>query len=273
LPELPEVETIRGQLEPLLRGRRVIESGSHPSPKFAPGRLIEGTSFTSVGRRAKFLLFGIDDGRELVAHLGMTGSFRLSEEPPDPSASHLRAWWRLAATTTKPSESLLFHDVRRFGRLRVVPAQDYSSIPTLFNAGPEPFDPALDGHRFWELLQASRRKLKTRLLSQRPIAGVGNIYADEALWQAEINPATTRISQARATLLLAALREVLAQGIAHGGTTLRDYRTVEGETGANQSRLAVYGRGGLPCLRCTTTLRSRVLDGRTTTWCPSCQHR
>ena len=273
LPELPEVETIRGQLVPMLGGRRVIESGSHPSSKFTAGRLIEGTSFTGVGRRAKFLLLGLDDGRELVVHLGMTGSLRLADRLPDPPAPHLRAWWRLTATDTRPSETLMFDDIRRFGRLRVVPAQDYSSIPTLFNAGPEPFDPTFDGYQFWKLLQVSRRKLKTKLLSQRPIAGVGNIYADEALWLAEINPATTRIGEKRATRLLSALREVLSQGIAHGGTTLRDYRTVEGDAGTNQTRLKAYGRGGLDCLRCATPLRSRLLDGRRSTWCPACQRR
>ncbi len=271
MPELPEVETIRRQLGPLLSGRRVIESGSHPSSKFTPARQIDGARITGVGRRGKYLLVGLDDGRELVAHLGMTGSFRLDEGQSVPQDPHLRAWWWLGAGPARPPEILLFNDTRRFGRLRVVRATDYSMIPTLAAAGPEPFDPNFDGFHFWKLLQASRRKLKTKLLSQRPVAGVGNIYADEALWLAKINPNVTRISLDRATRLLAALRLVLGEGIEYGGTTLRDYRTVEGKTGTNQTRLKAYGRGGLECFRCTTTLRSGVLDGRTTTWCPECQ--
>jgi formamidopyrimidine-DNA glycosylase len=163
--------------------------------------------------------------------------------------------------------------MRRFGRIRVVPAGDYRGIPALAQAGPEPFDPDLDGRRFWLALNASRRRLKTQLLSQRPIAGVGNIYADEALWLAEINPNITRISLARATRLLEALQTVLSQGIDNGGTTLRDYRNLDGGSGTNQVTLAAYGRAGKPCLRCGSSLHSAVLDARTTTWCPVCQRR
>jgi formamidopyrimidine-DNA glycosylase len=273
LPELPEVETIRRQLEPLVTGRWVFEAGSHPSAKFTPARELVGASFTGLGRRGKYLLFGLDDGRELVAHLGMTGGFAVDESLPNPPDPHLRAWWRLGADPTRPAGTLLFNDVRRFGRLRVVSAGDYSSIPTLAAAGPEPFDPDFDGIRFWKRLRSSRRMLKTKLLSQRPIAGVGNIYADEALWLAAINPRVTRIGPDRSSDLLVALRHVLQQGIDNGGTTLRDYRTVEGTPGGNQLRLQVYGRAGQPCARCGNRLRSDVLDGRSTTWCPRCQRR
>ncbi|MEM7275715.1 MAG: zinc finger domain-containing protein, partial [Actinomycetota bacterium] len=124
-----------------------------------------------------------------------------------------------------------------------------------------------------ERLATSRRKVKTQLLSQRPIAGVGNIYADEALWLARINPKATRLSERRATELLDAIRIVLAKGIDNGGTTLRDYRDAEGRRGDNQASLAAYGRAGQPCFRCDTELRSAVIDARTTTWCPACQRR
>ncbi len=276
MPELPEVETVRRQLGPSLIGSSVIEAGSHASAKFTPAREITGSRFTSDGRRGKFLLFGVDDGRELVVHLGMTGQLRIIDDqqlaeredhPPD-SAPYLRAWWAL-----DDGRLLEFVDVRRFGRIRVVPAGDYRSIPTLAAAGPEPFDTDFDGRQFWTLLKKSKRKLKTQLLSQRPVAGVGNIYADEALWLASINPNATRISPQRATELLEAIRTVLAKGLDNGGTTLRDYRDAEGRTGDNQYSLAAYGRGGQPCLRCDTTLRSATIDARTTTWCPTCQRR
>lgn len=279
MPELPEVETIRRQMGPLVSGRRVIDADAHPSDKFSPAVEVIGARFTGVGRRGKYLLLATDDGRELVAHLGMTGSFRFVTPSEHNGADdgcdgpHVRARWRLEARAAHPEQTMVFSDVRRFGRLRVVPAGDYRSIPTLAAAGPEPFDPDFDGPTFWRLLSAGRRKLKTKLLSQRPIAGVGNIYADEALWLARINPNLTRLGQARATELLAALRQVMGQAIDHGGTTLRDYRTVDGGTGDNQTRLAAYGRAGLGCLRCESTLRSAVIDGRTTTWCPNCQRR
>jgi formamidopyrimidine-DNA glycosylase len=282
MPELPEVETIRRQLQPRLAGRVVLEAGSHPSAKFTPARDVTGARLTGTGRRGKFLLFPTDDGRELVVHLGMTGSLALTGSDPDPEDPYLRAWWRLAPPTGPgrgapggpgQAETLLYTDVRRFGRIRVVPAGDYRTIPSLASAGPEPFDETLDGRRFWLALQRSRRKLKTQLLSQRPIAGVGNIYADEALWLAGINPSVTRLGQRRATILLGAIRQVLRQGIDNGGTTLRDYRNLEGGAGDNQRTLAAYGRRGLPCLRCGAVMRAAVLDARTTTWCPSCQRR
>ncbi len=271
MPELPEVETVRRQLAPQLVGRTIIEADSHPSAKFTPARALTGATLTSDGRRGKFLIFGTDDGRELIVHLGMTGQLRVTPgpaDPDDPDATYRRAWWSLDG-----GETLEFIDVRRFGRIRVVPAGDYRSIPTLNTAGPEPFDEALDAKRFWKSLSKSKRKLKTQLLSQRPIAGVGNIYADEALWLAKINPKTTRISEARAGVLLEALREVLAKGLDNGGTTLRDYRDAEGRSGDNQHSLMAYGRAGHPCPRCDTRLISATLDARTTTWCPRCQRR
>jgi formamidopyrimidine-DNA glycosylase len=266
MPELPEVETIRRQLEPRLAGRRVLAAGSHPSAKFVPGREAAGARFGTIDRRGKYLLISLDDDRELIVHLGMTGRLAIVDGPADRDQPHLRAWWVLDRDQT-----LEFTDVRRFGRLRLVPRGDHSGIPTLANAGPEPWDPELTGRRFHELLARSRRPLKTQLLSQRPIAGVGNIYADEALWLAGINPVVTRVSRTRATVLLDALRHVLSQGIENGGTTLRDYRDLDGGQGSNQLALSVYGRGGLGCPRCAATLRSRVIDARTTTWCPRCQ--
>lgn len=272
VPELPEVETVRRQLAPRLEGRRVLEAGSHPSAKFTPARSVTGATFGAAGRRGKYLVLPVasddSDARELIVHLGMTGLLRFRSGPADDTDPHLRAWWQL-----DQDETLEFADTRRFGRLRVVSAGDYQSIPTLAAAGPEPWDPELTAHRFAALLAKSKRPLKTRLLSQRPIAGVGNIYADEALWMAEINPRVTRLGVERAGRLLDAIRTVLAAGIENGGTTLRDYRNVDGATGSNQHGLKAYGRNGSPCPRCDTTLRSAVIDARTTTWCPKCQRR
>lgn len=274
MPELPEVETIRLQLEPRLVGRRVIEAGSHPSAKFTPARDLVGASITTSGRRGKFLLLPTDDGREAVIHLGMTGVLSVAPSDTDLDQPYLRAWWQLSpGPSNAVEELLLFVDVRRFGRIRVVPKGDYRSIPTLAQAGPEPFDPDFDADTFWQLLKRSRRKMKTQLLSQRPVAGVGNIYADEALWLARINPKVTRLGKERAADLLEAIRHVLNQGLINGGTTLRDYRTLDGGRGDNQHSLAAYGRAGQGCLRCNRPLVSEIIDARTTTWCPDCQRR
>lgn len=273
MPELPEVETVRRQLAPLLLDKTIVEADSHESAKFTPARDVTGARLERADRRGKFLIFGTDDERELIIHLGMTGKLSVTppwspEEHSIDTRSHLRAWWRLDT-----DEVLEFVDVRRFGRIRVVPRGDYSSIPTLHNAGPEPFDETFDGKQFWLNLRSSRRKLKTQLLSQRPIAGVGNIYADEALWIAQINPRVTRLSQTRATVLLKAIRHVLTEGVRNGGTTLRDYTDAEGNSGQNQHSLQAYGRAGQPCSRCDALLTSAIIDARTTTWCPTCQHR
>lgn len=268
MPELPEVETVRLQLAPRLANRKVLEAGSFDHPKFNPARDVTGATFGVVKRRGKYLLISTLDGRELVVHLGMTGQLRFRDGNPNSDDPYLRAWWFLDG-----DETLEFADVRRFGRLRVVEAGNYGSIPTLAKAGPEPWDPALTPKVFHDLISQSKRSLKTQLLSQIPVAGVGNIYADEALWMAKINPKVKRLGLSRAADLLAAIQETLQQGLDNGGTTLRDYRNANGDEGSNQYELFCYGRSGQPCNRCNTVLTSDVIDARTTTWCPRCQRR
>lgn len=265
MPELPEVETIRRALEPELVGRRLGSPTAFPSEKFSPALEIDDLCVVAVGRRAKFLLIGLDDQRELVVHLGMTGTLQLGDPFDD---DYVRATWQV-----DDGRTFTFRDVRRFGRLRVVPTGDYSTIPTLANAGPEPFDPAFDGPALYAAVRQSRRFVKTQLLSQRPVAGVGNIYADEALWLAQVNPAARKLTRRQADALAEAIVDVLTAGVDNGGTTLRDYRTLDGNTGDNQHHLHAYGRAGHRCDRCSDVLRSRVLDARTTTWCPTCQRR
>jgi formamidopyrimidine-DNA glycosylase len=265
MPELPEVEMVRRQLEPLVAGRAITEAWGHPSPKFSSAPHAAGARIDAVGRRGKYLLLALDDDRELVVHLGMTGVLRLRPAELDP---YVRAWWAL-----DDGRVLELRDVRRFGRIGVVPAGEYASLPTLAAQGPEPWDASLEDGGLWRRTRRSTARIKTQLLSQRPIAGVGNIYADEALWRAGIHPARRSITRKQADRLLAELRTVLEQGIANGGTTLRDYRTPDGEPGRNQLELGAYGRAGHPCLRCGTELRRLVIDARGTTVCPTCQPR
>ncbi|MCU1370580.1 MAG: mutM [Ilumatobacteraceae bacterium] len=266
MPELPEVETVRRGLEPVLLGRRFVDGGAHPSAKFNAATSVIDRTVRSVDRRGKYLLIGLDDGRRLVVHLGMTGQFQVHEGEPaaDP---HVRAWWLL-----DDGRTLAFRDVRRFGRIAVID-QDLTGLPTLAALGPEPFDEGFTAEGLWRDVNRSTARVKTQLLGQRVVAGVGNIYADEALWRARVHPGSRRITKPAAGRLRRAIIDVLAEGIEHGGTTLRDYRTVEGGEGGNQHRLDCYGRSGLPCPRCGTTLRRSVIDGRGTTRCPTCQRR
>jgi formamidopyrimidine-DNA glycosylase len=279
VPELPEVETIRRQLEPLVRGRRLVEAWAFPHPKFTPALDVAGATVDTVGREGKYLVLGLDDGRDLVIHLGMTGSLRV-RPLGDGGDPYVRAHWVLdgdgpagdaAAAGRGAGEALEFRDVRRFGRLAVVRPGEHHG--TLGVQGPDALDPALTAAAFGRALRGSRRALKTQLLSQRPIAGVGNIYADEALWRARLHPGRRSVTRTQAATLLDALRAVLTEGVENGGTTLRDYRTVAGERGRNQTRLDCYGRAGQPCRRCAMPLRRIVLDARSTTFCPVCQRR
>lgn len=277
MPELPEVETIRRQLAPRITGAEIVGAEAHESPKFAPAVEAIGFEVTGVDRRGKYLLIGLTNGdssatthdqstHELIVHLGMTGGLSVVDKPT--GDAYLRAAWDF-----HDGRRLEFRDVRRFGRLRVVPAGDYETIATLRDLGPEPFDDAFTGEHLFRALNASSRRIKTQLLSQRPVAGVGNIYADEALWRAQVYPAARRVTRRQAVKLRDAVEEVLAAGVRNGGTTLRDYRTVSGDKGSNQFHLECYGRAGHPCGRCGAELRSRVWDARTTTFCPECQPR
>lgn len=265
MPELPEVETVRRELEPTLVGRTLVTAWAHPSAKFAPAIEAIGSCVEAVDRRGKYLLIATDDATELVVHLGMTGQLLIGDELDDP---YVRAKWSL-----DDGRWLTFRDVRRFGRLRVVPTGDYRTIATLNSLGPEPFGEQFDGDAFYEALRASSRRIKTQLLSQRPVAGVGNIYADEALWLSEIHPGIRSLSRPRAHLLRDAIETVMTSAVDNGGTTLRDYRTPSGQKGSNQHHLYCYGRGGEPCERCGDLLARRTYDARTTTFCPTCQRR
>jgi formamidopyrimidine-DNA glycosylase len=242
-----------------------------PQARFAAVETATGRTVEDLRRRGKYLLARLDDGRELVAHLGMTGSFRfrggVDGWQPD---AYVRASFHLTGARA-PSTVLDFRDVRRFGRLTVVGAGDYSAIPTLRDLGPEPLSDDFTPAGFHAGLARTTAPVKVALLGQRLVAGVGNIYADEALWRARINPHARRVGAARAGDLWRAIRDVLAESIAREGTTFRDYQMVNGQSGRNAGFLVAYGQKGRPCPRCAEPLRKVVLGGRGTTYCARCQ--
>jgi formamidopyrimidine-DNA glycosylase len=279
VPELPEVESVRRQLEPELTSRRVTDVwwDAHPHARLSDVDLVIGRRIEAVTRRGKFLLLPLDltedgDDLELVLHLGMTGSLSFVPTPSagaDPHAgiTHVRTRFVL-----DDGRTLLFRDPRRFGRVSVIPAGDYvERIPTLATLGPEPLSEAFDEHAFAASLLATTSTVKARLLDQRLVAGVGNIYADEALWRARIHPASRRVGRTRAAALHAAVIEVLTDAIEREGTTFRDYRMVNGQSGRNADFLDAYGQVDKPCRRCGTAMRHTVVAARGTTFCPHCQ--
>ena len=275
MPELPEVETIRRQLLPLLLGRGIGQSWTFGTPKFESAVFAAGV-IDEVDRRGKYLILRLSTALDMVIHLGMTG--RLAVRPTahgeglgtandDLSSPHLRAWWDLDNGTR-----LEFVDVRRFGRILVVPAGQYDAAPTLATLGPEPFADEFTPRRLRAASIASQRPIKTLLLAQNVVAGLGNIYADEALWRARVRPDRRGgIALDASKRLHRSIIDVLAEGIEHGGTTLRDYRDATGSSGSHQQHLDCYGRSGLPCTACGTPLDFARIDARSTTWCRRCQ--
>ena len=268
IPELPEVETVRRELEPWLTGRTILSAElveAVPGPKYVNLERAANQKILAVERRGKFLLLPLSAGDDLVIHLGMTGIVS-----PEPFAKHTRVKLELSPG---PNPTLYFQDVRRFGRFLVVPSGQYETLPTLYKMGPEPLEAKFTNSGFYGALQASHMSVKPYLLSQRPVSGVGNIYADEAFWRARVHPLipANAISKAKAYALAEAIREVLRESLTFKGTTLQDYRTVNGEVGGYAAQLQVYGRGGAPCPRCGRPISKIVVGGRGTHFCSHCQ--
>lgn len=269
MPELPEVETTRRGLAPHLDGRRVEHVVLRrpdlrwPIPDEV-SRLLPGQRVDGVRRRAKYLLLDTDAGSALM-HLGMSGSLRLvPEETPVRAHDHFDM-------VLDDGRALRFNDPRRFGCLLwQAPGQLH---PLLRSLGPEPLSDAFDGNWLWKLSRGRRAPVKTFLMDQAVVVGVGNIYAAEALFMAGISPlrAAGRVSRARYEALAGAVKEILLAAIERGGTTLRDFLAPDGAPGYFEQELSTYGRGGQPCRRCGALLRQRAIGQRTTVWCARCQ--
>jgi formamidopyrimidine-DNA glycosylase len=275
MPELPEVETIRRQLEPEIVGRR-IESlevldprWTEPVPPADVERACAGRRIEALRRRGKYLLVGLEGGRWLVMHLRMTGNLVLAEGDADREVSFLRVAIRL-----DDGRRVLFTDARRFGTGIVVEDNELEDYLRP-RAGIEPLSEELTAEALAELAAGRRAPLKSFLMVQSGIAGIGNIYADEALHRAALHPLSPAGSMRHehAEALRAGIVATLEAGLANGGASIDDYRDARGEQGSMQDEFLVHAREGEPCPRCGETIRRIVLGGRSTYFCPGCQKR
>jgi formamidopyrimidine-DNA glycosylase len=272
MPELPEVETVRARIAPVLEGRR-FEHVQINDPRLVrphdPAEVaaeLVGERVAAVERRGKYLIVRFESGRALLIHLRMTGSLRhyasgLDEDP------HRRAVVRL-----DNASDVGYRDVRRFGTWLLLEPGELEPYLAA-KVGEEPLDAAFTAARLGARIAKRRAPIKAALLDQRTLAGLGNIYVDEALWRARIHPLRPAESIDRNELrrLHHAIRTALEHGIARQGSTLRDYRLPDGESGAMQNEFKVYGRAGEPCDRSGTPIAKSRVGGRGTWFCPTCQ--
>jgi formamidopyrimidine-DNA glycosylase len=304
MPELPEVETVRRQLEPELVGKRIASASvlderlTRPEPPRALERAVAGREVTAVARRGKYLLIGLEGGRTLALHLRMTGNLllrgpgggatadlmktealggpRLYEPPSEPS--HVRARFRLA-----DGGELLFTDMRRFGQAVVLDEGDQLEDYFAARLGIEPLSGDLTAERLLELARNRTAPLKSFLLTQSRVAGIGNIYADEALWRARLHPLSPAGSMKleHAQRLVDGIVGALEAGLDYGGASIDDYVDSRGERGSMQDEFLVHTREGEPCLRPPgehrpmppPVIQRIVVSGRSTYFCPNCQER
>ncbi len=281
MPELPEVETVRRGLAAGLVGRTLVRVDQRRADLRIPfpenfARRLEGRTVEAIGRRAKYLLWHFDDGSVLIGHLGMSGRFTVI--PPGDA---------VAARTLPPGPHdhvifdfhdgtrVVFTDIRRFGLMTLAPAGGLEDHPLLRDLGPEPLGNRFDGPTLAAALKGRSCAIKAALLDQKVVAGVGNIYASEALFRARLSPRrkARTVAGERAARLAAAIREILSEAIESGGSSLRDYAGTDGELGYFQHRFAVYGREGETCPGCDCggAIRRIVQSNRSTFFCPARQ--
>jgi formamidopyrimidine-DNA glycosylase len=273
MPELPEVETVRARLEPVLVGRRLervrIDDGRLTRP-FEPAQVageLEGERVAAVERRGKYLVVRFESGRVLLIHLRMTGTVLHTSEGAPAEHSHVRA-----VVTLDDGSDVVYRDVRRFGTWLLVEPEELEPYLAT-RLGEEPFAAAFTAAALGRRLAKRRAPLKAALLDQRSLAGMGNIYADEALWRARLHPLRPAgtLTQPELRRLHRAVRAALDAGIRRQGATLRDYRTPDGGRGSMQDEFRVYGREGGQCDRCGTPIEKTRVAGRGTWYCPTCQ--
>ena len=273
MPELPEVETVRARLEPVLVGRRfervsILDSRlTRPHDPAEVAARLEGERVEAVERRGKYVVVRFETGSVLLVHLRMTGNLIWHAAGVEGDDPHRRA-----VVTLDNGSDVAYRDVRRFGTWLLLDAAEADEYLAR-RLGDEPLGPRFTSRRLADALAGRRAPLKAVLLDQRVAPGLGNIYVDEALWRARLHPLTPALDvpPEQAPQLVRALRAALKKGIARQGATLRDYRTPEGASGTMQHEFRVYGREGEPCARCRTPIAKTRAGGRGTWYCPRCQ--
>jgi formamidopyrimidine-DNA glycosylase len=282
VPELPEVETIRRQLAPALEGRRLTRvqvldpRWCEPAPPEAVSDALDGRRIEALGRRGKYLIVSVEDDIHLVMHLRMTGNLLLVPAKEDRAdRAHLRVRFELGRMRGRPSERLLFVDVRRFGTGDVLLGSHALAEYFASRLGVEPLSPDFTAEAMRALARGRKQPVKAFLLNQERIAGVGNIYADEALFRAKIHPLRPvgTLKRPQIEALRGGVVESLELGIDSKGASIDDYRQVDGARGSFQDRFLVHTREGEPCPRCGTPIQKLRAAGRGTYVCPNCQRR
>jgi formamidopyrimidine-DNA glycosylase len=273
MPELPEVETIRGALARTIVGKTIVDILVRDSRLRWPvdaGRLHQsgvGSRIARIGRRSKYLMIGLETGYTLVLHLGMSGRILLlAGEMPFEKHDHVIFYF-------DDGTELRFRDPRRFGMVDIIENGEVSTHPRFVALGPEPLDPRTTAAMLFERARGLHRPVKNLLMDSAFLVGVGNIYANEALFHARLHPAgpAGSLQLSDWEVLFSSIRKVLRNAIAAGGTTLNDFVNSDGETGYFQLSLAVYGREGEPCPGCGGAVERFVQTGRSTFYCPVCQ--
>ncbi|CAN4277658.1 bifunctional DNA-formamidopyrimidine glycosylase/DNA-(apurinic or apyrimidinic site) lyase [Pseudoxanthomonas sp. LjRoot125] len=274
MPELPEVETTRRGLAPHVEGRRIqVVTLRRPDLRWPippeVARDLPGQRIQAVRRRAKYLLMDTEAGSALL-HLGMSGSLRVLPATT-PVTAHDHVDIALDDEHGNAGRVLRFNDPRRFGSLLWQPPGEVH--PLLQGLGPEPLSDAFDGDYLFDLSRGRKAPVKTFLMDQAVVVGVGNIYAAESLFRAGISPlrAAGKVSRERYVALAGAVKEILAYAITRGGTTLRDFLSPDGAPGYFEQELSAYGRAGEPCPRCGRPMKQANIGQRTTVWCGHCQ--
>ena len=277
MPELPEVETVRRGLHTIITGFRIADAQSlHPramkSESIAPLASLNGAKITGTNRRGKFMWLTLNRPYVLTAHLGMSGQF-LIHQPNRPKATHIRAQFQLKKALR--NLELVFNDQRTFGWLSI--EETTNNIPTsALHIAPDPFDPSFDIDATMNNYLRRTIKIKTALLNQEIMSGVGNIYADETLWRAKIHPETltSDLTKKKIATIIETATTVMQEAISQGGTSFDDlYINVNGESGFFEQSLNAYGQEGEPCPRCGTPIKRISFGQRSSHFCPKCQKK
>lgn len=271
MPELPEVESVVQDLRPELIGK-IIRNVDILLPRIIQNdaeyflQNVVCQEIVDVCRRGKYILIVLKNGKTMVVHLRMTGALMFLPKHQKNEETHLRVSFDL-----DEGSQLLYSDTRTFGTIQIISEQ--SEIPSLFSLGPEPLEDSFHGDYLYSQLHSRQSSVKSILLNQEIIAGLGNIYVDESLFRAKIRPSRLggTIKKSEAVRLSLAIKETISQALGEGGTTFRDYRNGKGEKGSFQDHLYVYGRGNQPCIKCGSPISKIKIAGRGTHYCVKCQ--